>query len=1616
MRRKQFNKEFDEVNRKSRVKMHKSGKSWVKTVMSQLSLLRVAGKGASQTVRIKDIDSIQTSNMTALKALLAAGAIGGGTMVADTVVQAAEETQTTESGEASESTLEEVVVVEGNAVAEDEAGVDASASESTEEASLSLSESLKESLSISQSESVASESTSLSVSASEEAAASASEASTADSSSADKADSSASKTPESASKLAGQEEPVAEIEPKTEPATENLLATEEDSTPDSEEKVVTNVIPSPSALLEPNAETPEAAKALADTASVAKDGLEAAATPYAGRVGVRSVDDSTQGTAVDGSADSDESIYVPGTNNQLYSYRGKAWIYDDNGMTSASSKVLPATKVYLQWVDGKGVVSPVFHTTTNPDGTFAFNFLNPEWDGKDLANKGYQVKDAEGNVVTRWQIAGDSGFSVKTWVENPDPEKYNVIKSGDKVTGFHTRLNRTNESWNFTAGVNVVENSQVILQEKPNSSDMLLGSEENWTTSPSPDGIWPRTGNYGIVSGKAWYEAGDIAGSPNHVFYGTGRDVWAAGTKVAASYVNDEVTRRFDAWKKDPANAKYTKEQFKEAQAKIISDYEAEFGKGSHIAETVVATVDNNGDFYIPFRGLYGVSAHKQNSGASFSHKISDEEYGTLVKEEDLNNSGVMPWNGTIGQKHRHINTDYVYMTTLVKDYPVWSNAYQDNMFESITDDQAQTATAGLSNYAVFFALIADRPVHDILVYDSVNNIATVGDTAESTTTGLIPNQEYQVQWFKDGKVYGSPVTVTADQNGVAKSVPLTVPEDITGKTVFSSAVFWQGESTNSLTTALAIDSFTADVEKEKYNYQPAYKDTTVEEGKIATVSPTFTDENGEVVDFSKVPLAENPFDIGKVGENFPKADVSVDPKTGEIEYSTSEGDAGKEITVPVVVKYADGTTDTVNAKFTVTEKGKKQADQFTPEYPSTDATPGTEVTSEKPSFKDEKGTPTEAPSGTKYELGKDAPDGAKVDPDTGVVTYTPADGDTNTTVSVPVVVTYPDQTTDEVTASFKVGEKTEEGKTQADEFEPKVTPEVVEQGGTVDLTDNLDSITDKSGNPVDISVGIKDVTPEGSIDTNKPGKYTGKVEITYPDKSTEIVDVSVTVTEKGKTQADQFTPEYPSTDATPGTEVSSTPIFKDGNDSRVEVPADTKFELGEDAPDGAKVDPKTGVVTFTPTDDQADKNITVPVKVTYKDGSTETVESKFVVGPKTVDSTDDSLSASASQSDNESMSISASESTSAADSASIRKSTDLSESISASLSDSVSTSNSTVSDSMSASDSISVSKATSTSVENSVSTSDSFSESLSALVSESQLDASSSESLSQSLSEFNSASASASVSESSRLSESTSASTSARDSLSTSASESKSASTSASDSKSLSVAASESLSDSVRDSQSASASMSASESLSASLSLSNNSNVDSDSLSLSASTRDSLSSSVSSSVSMSDSVRDKESASVSASDSMSRSMNASLSDSASTSLSASLSTVASDSASLSDSTSASISGLNSVSVSASSSMSASQSASASMSTSVSSSMSMSLSTSTSTSMSMSTSSSLSASMSVSASASASQSDSASESAKTLPNTGEETNNGLLAGIGLLLGAGLVAKRKKDQK
>ena len=108
---------------------------------------------------------------------------------------------------------------------------------------------------------------------------------------------------------------------------------------------------------------------------------------------------------------------------------------------------------------------------------------------------------------------------------------------------------------------------------------------------------------------------------------------------------------------------------------------------------------------------------------------------------------------------------------------------------------------------------------------------------------------------------------------------------------------------------------------------------------------------------------------------------------------------------------------------------------------------------------------------------------------------------------------------------------------------------------------------------------------------------------------NTSIAADSFVVSDKPIT--DDLDPEYEDGSGKPGDDVTvPAPEFKDKDGKPAEAPEDTKFTPGENAPEGVKVDDKTGEVTVpVPEDAEPGDKITVPVDVTYPDGSEDTVD-----------------------------------------------------------------------------------------------------------------------------------------------------------------------------------------------------------------------------------------------------------------------------------------------------------------------------------------------------------------------------------------------------------------------
>ena len=134
-----------------------------------------------------------------------------------------------------------------------------------------------------------------------------------------------------------------------------------------------------------------------------------------------------------------------------------------------------------------------------------------------------------------------------------------------------------------------------------------------------------------------------------------------------------------------------------------------------------------------------------------------------------------------------------------------------------------------------------------------------------------------------------------------------------------------------------------------------------------------------------------------------------------------------------------------------------------------------------------------------------------------------------------------------------KPGEVEEIPEIKAEDIEK----EVVKQGEIIDLSDNIKNLPEKTT--------VKDIT-ESKIDTNKPGEYTAKVEVTFENGSKRIVEIPVVVEKKDEVTPVDPTqptdPTQPSIPTNPTTPVEpETPNFEDIKDT------DTLKEIFEKIP-----------------------------------------------------------------------------------------------------------------------------------------------------------------------------------------------------------------------------------------------------------------------------------------------------------------------------------------------------------------------------------------------------------------------------------------------------------------
>ncbi|MBB1078358.1 YSIRK-type signal peptide-containing protein [Limosilactobacillus sp. STM2_1] len=126
---------------------------------------------------------------------------------------------------------------------------------------------------------------------------------------------------------------------------------------------------------------------------------------------------------------------------------------------------------------------------------------------------------------------------------------------------------------------------------------------------------------------------------------------------------------------------------------------------------------------------------------------------------------------------------------------------------------------------------------------------------------------------------------------------------------------------------------------------------------------------------------------------------------------------------------------------------------------------------------------------------------------------------------------------------------------------------------------------------------------------TSVSGTEPTMIKVTYSDGSFDYVPLNVTV-EANVTDADKYEPEYKPVSLMRGTSATDKPSWKD---DKTPTDGDVTFTSTTDTPAWATV-AKDGTITLKPAADLAPDAYTVPVKVTYKDGSSETVYAPVAV------------------------------------------------------------------------------------------------------------------------------------------------------------------------------------------------------------------------------------------------------------------------------------------------------------------------------------------------------------------------------------------------------------------
>jgi LPXTG-motif cell wall-anchored protein len=793
--------------------------------------------------------------------------------------------------------------------------------------------------------------------------------------------------------------------------------------------------------------------------------------------------------------------------NAVSTLSGGTWVVDQgtpSTMANGLTAVPEGTKVFLRWVDRDGAVSPIYSTVThhhvdvNNDGdaagSFAFDLRQP-W------------VDANGKEHIYRAI---SGQYYKLWIQDYETEEGNTAtmfrQAGGLFPGsFVNSVSYSNLGQFPLIGTNM-QRTGIFMYIKPTEGYMTKPAEEH--TEGTSTGALTGTGS---IAGRLWLEtgAGDYANSATGPNYNIA-DTSAEGYTVVFSSLTPEGAAAY----KEVVERLDPSEQVN-ATKHLLEEHP------EYIAATVYTVTDEDGRYQLTFpEGTYN---------HHYLYGYVSAPSGKVVNSYSSYTSPLF--------RRPNANLSFAPQTAPSPLVEAW--------------------------FSVNFAVMPDTQVTlDIINYDSTANPASIGDTALLKINGsqLSPLNNRIVWTNSKGDVlltYDHLTTITEADKSV-----FTVPEGTPDGEIFQATLYAEEN-------AIASDSFIVHVPGEKSseasNYEAHYEDIEVKQGEEEIIkSPTFTDSSGEIVQLSEGTRF-------RPGNFMPEwalinSDGSITVRPGEeVEEATYR--------IPVVVSYADGSSETVFAKVSVTSP---LSEKYVPKVEIIDKNYGELTTKEEvinavtiPDYPADKEQPVLIiPEGTNL------PDGT-------------ASGE----YKVPVKITYPDNSTEEVPVTIVVGNQPSsaiyvpEAELIEKDYGQPTTKKEIKDAVTIPGYS-----TDEEQPVLTISEGTD--LPDGT----KAGEYKVPVEITYPDGSTD--EVTVTVTVKEQPLSDVYTPEVEFIEKKYG-ELTTEEDILDAI-TIPDYPADKEqpiFTVTANLPDGTQP-----------------REYEIPVEIIYPDGSTDEVIVTVVV------------------------------------------------------------------------------------------------------------------------------------------------------------------------------------------------------------------------------------------------------------------------------------------------------------------------------------------------------------------------------------------------------------------